>query len=217
MGGCCCCCSSRGVELNSSSPFYHYPRVSEVHEPLSSHHGTVSALSTGLLVDTNLDTAIPDTYRPPPAPIPYDANLGHPQTPPGNQEVCGNKSDAAVQTTNTESIEQTNSGNTLETSAKDLKESDCKVKTETEFASSKELEIELEKSDELKKSIEPLVSALEEDVCPTCLEEYDVENPKIITKCEHHFHLSCILEWMERSDTCPVCDKEMIFNSTVDS
>eukprot|EP00252_Welwitschia_mirabilis_P007182 TRINITY_DN1831_c0_g1_i2.p1 TRINITY_DN1831_c0_g1~~TRINITY_DN1831_c0_g1_i2.p1 ORF type:complete len:170 (-),score=33.24 TRINITY_DN1831_c0_g1_i2:471-980(-) len=54
----------------------------------------------------------------------------------------------------------------------------------------------------------------EEDVCPTCLEEYDEENPKIITKCEHHFHLACILEWMERSDTCPICDQEMVFNET---
>uniref|UniRef100_A0A5B7A6A7 RING-type E3 ubiquitin transferase n=1 Tax=Davidia involucrata TaxID=16924 RepID=A0A5B7A6A7_DAVIN len=216
MGG-CCCCSSRGVELNSSPPFYHYPRVSEEHEPLSSHHRTASALSTGLLVDTNLETAFLDTYRPPPAPMPYDANLGGPLTPSGNRESCGNKCDAAVQTTNTESVEQTNTGNTLETSSKDLKESDCKVQTEAELALSKELEVELEKSGELKKSSEPLVSALdEEDVCPTCLEEYDAENPKMITKCEHHFHLSCILEWMERSDTCPVCDQEMIFNYTVD-
>lgn len=37
--------------------------------------------------------------------------------------------------------------------------------------------------------------------------EYDTENPKMTTKCDHHFHLACILEWMERSDTCPVCDK----------
>lgn len=29
----------------------------------------------------------------------------------------------------------------------------------------------------------------------------------MLTKCEHHFHLCCILEWMERSETCPVCDK----------
>ena len=37
--------------------------------------------------------------------------------------------------------------------------------------------------------------------------EYDVENPRDLTKCEHHFHLSCILEWMERSDSCPICDQ----------
>uniref|UniRef100_A0A0A9CZU4 RING-type E3 ubiquitin transferase n=1 Tax=Arundo donax TaxID=35708 RepID=A0A0A9CZU4_ARUDO len=37
--------------------------------------------------------------------------------------------------------------------------------------------------------------------------EYDDENPRSTTKCDHHFHLCCILEWMERSDTCPVCDQ----------
>uniref|UniRef100_A0A0E0M5F8 RING-type E3 ubiquitin transferase n=1 Tax=Oryza punctata TaxID=4537 RepID=A0A0E0M5F8_ORYPU len=40
-----------------------------------------------------------------------------------------------------------------------------------------------------------------------CLIEYDEENPRSMTKCEHHFHLCCILEWMERSETCPVCDQ----------
>ncbi|KAL8117282.1 hypothetical protein AgCh_015258 [Apium graveolens] len=48
-------------------------------------------------------------------------------------------------------------------------------------------------------------SSEDEDVCPTCLEEYTTENPKIITKCSHHYHLGCIYEWMERSDSCPVC------------
>lgn len=37
--------------------------------------------------------------------------------------------------------------------------------------------------------------------------EYDAENPKVTTKCVHDFHLACILEWMERSETCPVCDQ----------
>ncbi|KAH0697558.1 hypothetical protein KY289_015040 [Solanum tuberosum] len=50
-------------------------------------------------------------------------------------------------------------------------------------------------------------SSEDEDVCPTCLEEYTEENPKIMTKCSHHFHLGCIYEWMERSDNCPVCGK----------
>ncbi|MFS7985756.1 putative transcription factor C2H2 family [Helianthus anomalus] len=47
----------------------------------------------------------------------------------------------------------------------------------------------------------------DEDVCPTYLEEYTSENPNIITKCSHHFHLGCIYEWMERSENCPVCGK----------
>ncbi|XP_065852646.1 E3 ubiquitin-protein ligase At3g02290-like isoform X2 [Euphorbia lathyris] len=54
-------------------------------------------------------------------------------------------------------------------------------------------------------------SSEDEDVCPTCLEEYTIENPKIPTKCSHHFHLGCIYEWLERSENCPVCGKEMEF------
>lgn len=57
-------------------------------------------------------------------------------------------------------------------------------------------------------------SSEEEDVCPTCLEEYTPENPKIMTRCSHHYHLGCIYEWMERSDSCPVCGKVMEFNET---
>ncbi|KAL6324618.1 hypothetical protein AAG906_013431 [Vitis piasezkii] len=57
-------------------------------------------------------------------------------------------------------------------------------------------------------------SSEDEDVCPTCLEEYTPENPKIMTKCSHHFHLGCIYEWMERSETCPVCGKVMMFDET---
>lgn len=57
-------------------------------------------------------------------------------------------------------------------------------------------------------------SSEDEDVCPTCLEEYTEENPKIVTKCSHHFHLGCIYEWMERSENCPVCGKLMAFDES---
>ncbi|CAI5476379.1 unnamed protein product [Closterium sp. Yama58-4] len=55
-------------------------------------------------------------------------------------------------------------------------------------------------------------SLADEDCCPTCLEGYTEENPRITTECAHHFHLGCIYEWMERSNLCPVCSKEMKFN-----
>ncbi|KAK8561515.1 hypothetical protein V6N13_149308 [Hibiscus sabdariffa] len=54
-------------------------------------------------------------------------------------------------------------------------------------------------------------SAEDEDVCPTCLDEYTPENPKITARCSHHFHLGCIYEWLERSESCPICGKEMEF------
>lgn len=209
MGGCCCCFSSKGVELNTSPRFYHYPIASEERQPLSSNSGgAVSALSTGLLVDTNLETSIPDTYRPPPAPIPYDVNVAHPLN---NRETCGIKQETPVQSNNTDAVGEISIGNSGETVTKEAKDSDS---TNIELVATKEVDAELEKSGELKKSNGPLLPPEE---CPTCLEEYDEDNPKIITKCEHHFHLSCILEWMERSDTCPVCDQEMIIDFPVNN
>ncbi|KAJ0665943.1 putative transcription factor C2H2 family [Helianthus annuus] len=164
-----CCCSSPRVEWN-----HHYPVVPEDRQLLTARSSAAAVIPTGLLVDTNLDTSIPDTYRLPPPPVPYDAN---PQGSPNNRE-------------------------------------DSVTKEAMESVATEEFDDALEKSDELKKSNTPFVSPEE---CPTCLEEYDEENPKIITKCEHHFHLSCILEWMERSDTCPVCDQVMEVTSLIDN
>ncbi|KAA3463155.1 E3 ubiquitin-protein ligase [Gossypium australe] len=192
-----------GPDANPSSITTSNTRASDRHVPLSSRNATASTLSTGLLVDTNLEVSVPDAYRPPPAPIPFDAALGHTLTPSAAQGIHSSKSDEAVQTTNIGSGQET-VVNTQETCIKsdDAKELDCKAQDTTENESSKELEIELSKP---VGSIVPTKE--EEDCCPTCLEEYDEENPKIITKCEHHFHLACIFEWMERSETCPVCDK----------
>lgn len=51
----------------------------------------------------------------------------------------------------------------------------------------------------------------DDDFCPTCLEVYTQDNPKIWTSCHHHFHMPCIYEWMERKDTCPICESKMEF------
>ncbi|KAL4366494.1 hypothetical protein GQ457_05G005380 [Hibiscus cannabinus] len=50
--------------------------------------------------------------------------------------------------------------------------------------------------------------------CYNLCAEYTRENPKIVTKCSHHFHLGCIYEWMERNEHCPVCGKVMAFDET---
>ncbi|KAL9396934.1 hypothetical protein Peur_011187 [Populus x canadensis] len=143
-----------------------------------------------LLVELNLNTSTPDTFCPPPVPLPYDVVLGCPQSP------------------DSESVREIISRSSFETLAtsEDLEELDCKTHASSFLFSPR-------KSD-VTKFHEPVASATEEDACPICLEEYDLENPKHITKCEHHFHLSCILEWMERSDICPICDQEVIIDRT---
>lgn len=164
MGG-CCCCSSRKPHLNGTSVYYYYPSVLEEQESFTSPDSVTTILDRGLIADVDMDMSTPNTYRSPPAPIPYDMS-------------------ACVKFKG--SYHGTQKGN---------------------FVSSPKKLSELLKLDDAK-------TMEEEDVCPTCLEEYDDQNPKIITKCNHHYHLSCILEWMERSNTCPICNQEMDFEAT---
>lgn len=186
MGG--CCCSSRKYQLHGTPVYYYCPPALEEHESLTSHD---SERSTGLLIDLDLDTSIPDTYRSPPTPIPFDVVLGCPQS------------------ADLESVGQTCNGSSFgKGGCLNLKEPDCKPEDGTFLASPRKIGFEFQRSKSFNVS-----TTEEEDVCPTCLEDYDVENPRITTKCNHQFHLSCILEWMERSDTCPICNQEMDFEA----
>ncbi|KAF6134491.1 hypothetical protein GIB67_028512 [Kingdonia uniflora] len=131
-------------------------------------------------------------------------DLGRPQTPP-DQESCGNKVDDTI----AKSIKSTHAVGQTDTN-EGMKESpDYKSGINSLHSSLKEFE---DKPLKLSKSVD---LAIEGEDCPICLEEYDEENPRIITKYEHYFHLSCILKWMERSDTCPVYDQETIFQHNV--
>ncbi|KAK3428619.1 hypothetical protein EUGRSUZ_E00115 [Eucalyptus grandis] len=180
MGG--CCCSTRKAHLNGAPVYYYYPPSLEEHESLTSHDATAAAITSGFLVDLQLEASIPDNFRPPPPPLPYDAVLG--SLPISTDSV-------------------------RESVCLDHTEPDCKAQSTAPLGSPKAIEVS--KSNDTDVSV-----ADEEDVCPICLEEYDEDNPRFITKCEHHFHLSCILEWMERSDVCPICDKIMEFDNSFD-
>uniref|UniRef100_A0A7S1ETP9 RING-type E3 ubiquitin transferase n=1 Tax=Timspurckia oligopyrenoides TaxID=708627 RepID=A0A7S1ETP9_9RHOD len=61
------------------------------------------------------------------------------------------------------------------------------------------------------KAVYDLLEGEHEEVCPTCLEEYTNENPRMTSMCQHTFHLACIYEWLERSPYCPICAKKMMF------
>lgn len=167
------CCSSGRAHSEGQPVYFYCPPVSEERQPLTFAHGTIAAISAGVLVDTNLDTSSPDTYRAPPPPLPYDV---------------------LVETVHEDGL----------ASSESQKESDGKGKLNSALDPSDVTDIDAKSGKSTCLTIE------EEDTCPICLEEYDPENPRITTECEHHFHLSCILEWMERSDTCPICDQVMV-------
>ncbi|KAI4311758.1 hypothetical protein MLD38_036630 [Melastoma candidum] len=199
MGGCCCCLSK---DLES-------PRASEEAEPLSLPHDSVPAVLSGLLVNANLETSVVNPYVPPPVSAPNNVAIYHSQAVAAALESGANKRDLSAQTTNSVSVEELVRANIQENAeiAKDPKLSEYK---DPIIFSEKENQPDVE----LLKNVDQVIASTEE--CPTCLEEYDEDNPKIITKCDHHFHLGCILEWMERSDTCPVCSKEMAFSPLID-
>lgn len=132
---------------------------------MSSHQGVPSAFSGRLLVDTNLDTSSPDTYRPPAAPIPFNVTFGATQTTPVAQEICCDKNNTSLLSSDSNSVQEP-SGDDHGTSPKseELKESDCKVQTDLELDSAKDSDIELSKLGE------PINLVEEEDTCPICLE-----------------------------------------------
>ncbi|XP_010670083.2 probable E3 ubiquitin-protein ligase RHB1A [Beta vulgaris subsp. vulgaris] len=208
MGG--CCCSSRKSQLQGTPVYYYCPPSLEEQENLRAYRGTASGLSTGLLVGLNLDTSSPDTFRPPPAPIPFNVLFGRPQTPIHTHGSQGQKCDTVKHSKpaaigdGTDCIDKLISGN-------HVGKSEGKTLADILLASPTKSDVEITKSSETYGLV-----ADEEDACPICLEEYDADNPKMVTSCEHDFHLSCLLEWMERSDACPVCDKEMIFDQPDD-
>ena len=127
--------------------FLQCPPILEEHESLTSHAGAVSALTAEFLVDFGLDASTPDTYRAPPAPLPYDLVLGCPQS------------------IESKSARETISGSSFETltTCEDLEESDCKAQANSLCVSPRKLEV--------PNLNEPNVSVgEEEDVCPICLE-----------------------------------------------
>jgi len=41
--------------------------------------------------------------------------------------------------------------------------------------------------------------------CPICLKKYELEDQFIQLKCGHCFHDSCLLPWLEKTCSCPMC------------
>ncbi|KAH9329368.1 hypothetical protein KI387_001476, partial [Taxus chinensis] len=169
-------------------------------------HAATSASSTsaGLLGISSPDNSLPDTFRPPPRPLPYDVDPRYLRLQRDGLVSRREKTSIYLHE-ESEPLRRDNvgCGETLSKLPKrigvDGEEQNQGYFTETS---------EKCQSSKTTLSVETAITLIEEeDICPTCLDEYTAENPKISTQCSHHFHLGCIYEWMERSDNCPVCGK----------
>ncbi|KAB2015660.1 hypothetical protein ES319_D08G040700v1 [Gossypium barbadense] len=83
-----------------------------------------------------------------------------------------------------------------------------------------ESRIDLEQAEAEIRGVEPVVVAaiptikfnreafksMEDAQCSICLGEYEEKEVlRIMPKCAHNFHLSCIDVWLRKHSTCPVC------------
>ena len=48
--------------------------------------------------------------------------------------------------------------------------------------------------------------------CNICLENFQIGNILRILECNHEFHENCILTWLKKNNTCPVCRHELESN-----
>jgi hypothetical protein len=150
-------------------------------------------------ISNNVDTSIPEVFRAPPAPLPYDSDPRHLR----NAGLSRRDKSSGV-SHHVEALRHSTDGG-----------GGTALQRRNTTATGVETEESLkpEKNAKAFPRIDSVLSILDDDdVCPTCLDEYTIENPKITTECGHDFHLACIYEWMERSNRCPICDKEMAFS-----
>lgn len=226
MGSVCCCFHVEDFEdyLNPNSSVYrncmclscfiqHVLNVytslfrrGDVHSVPSSIQGAASMTSTA-----SLDNSLSDMYRSPPRPLPYDADPRYFRLQ--HEGLVSRREKGSSQFH--EESEPLRSDNDVESesfSAGDKwNDSSCEDGSKEQRSKSS---VTLSSAKSTAGFAYIYSPSEDEDVCPTCLEEYTPENPKIVTKCSHHFHLGCIYEWMERSENCPVCGKVMVFDET---
>ncbi|KAF8378560.1 hypothetical protein HHK36_029905 [Tetracentron sinense] len=182
-------------------------RRGEAHVIPSSIQRAASLTSTA-----SLDNSQPEVYRSPPRPLPYDADpryfrLQRDELVLGCEKGSSHSQDELEPLRRNEidaGLDSISSTVILNGSGCEGESKECRSESSVKLPSAK-----------VTSGVGYVYSLSEdEDFCPTCLEEYTPENPKIMTQCSHHFHLGCIYEWMERSESCPVCGEVMAFDET---
>jgi len=49
----------------------------------------------------------------------------------------------------------------------------------------------------------------EDASCAICLSEYEKGDELRFLRCEHHFHSTCIVQWLKKNKSCPFCKKDI--------
>lgn len=224
MGAFCCCPCGEDFEEYahpSSSIYRHciciryffyqlfggYSGISQRLEGRAVTSSGVTPLTSTGLSTASADSSLSESYHLVPRPAPYDTDPRYSRSQRDGL-VSRREKGTSHNQDESEMLRRNSSSSGVEHLGAGKKRND----TDSEECKASRAESERNLFAKLSYGTDYTITNTEDDdVCPTCLEEYTPENPKIITKCTHHFHLGCIYEWMERSDHCPICGKEMEF------
>ncbi|OAY79528.1 E3 ubiquitin-protein ligase At3g02290-like [Ananas comosus] len=227
MGGFCCCPCPEDFEeyAHPNNPIYRHCICLRYffHQLFSGYNATfqrldgrtatsptqtVTSLTSTALGANTADSSVSETYHLVPRPPPYDTEPRYTRSQREGLVLRREKSLSYIQE-ESQAPRRNGSNSGLEHLGSAKKRNSTETEEETKAGHSESDTGLSSKAYGIASYV--VTNSEDEDVCPTCLEEYTPENPKIVAKCSHHFHLSCIYEWMERSDNCPICGKEMEF------
>lgn len=57
----------------------------------------------------------------------------------------------------------------------------------------------------IKKTTPALLKRVKSDCCSICINDFDVDERVCFLKCNHIFHKNCIMKWLLKKNTCPLC------------
>eukprot|EP01080_Neovahlkampfia_damariscottae_P009577 gene9577-1780_t len=50
---------------------------------------------------------------------------------------------------------------------------------------------------------------LDDASCPICIEAFEISTKALVLPCNHLFHEKCLIEWLQKRATCPLCRTEI--------
>ncbi|EZA49733.1 hypothetical protein DMN91_007710 [Ooceraea biroi] len=53
------------------------------------------------------------------------------------------------------------------------------------------------------------IESTESKQCPVCLKEFEVDDKAKLMPCQHVFHQECIIPWLQKTNSCPLCRYEL--------
>ena len=71
--------------------------------------------------------------------------------------------------------------------------------------------IEESTEESIEESIEDSTEVSIEE-CSICLEAYNKRQLRVTLECKHNFHSHCILSWLQKEKTCPICRTRISIN-----